>query len=158
MADQTTERSVQHHTFSIERTYKASPARVFAAFTTKEAKLQWFGGPDDWPEGEYSLDFRVGGSETWSGGPPGGGLTISLDQRFWDIVPDQRIVTTYTMDANGERMSVSLVTYTFEPAGSGTRLTLTEAGAFLDAKDTADERERGTRELLESLAKYVDGG
>ena len=35
------ERSVLHDTFVIERTYPASPSRVFAAFTTKEAKDAW---------------------------------------------------------------------------------------------------------------------
>jgi uncharacterized protein YndB with AHSA1/START domain len=35
-------RSVTHATFSIERTYDASPRRVFAAFADSAIKAPWF--------------------------------------------------------------------------------------------------------------------
>ena len=41
------ERSVTHDTFAVERTYDASPARVFAAWADPEAKSSWFGPPDE---------------------------------------------------------------------------------------------------------------
>ena len=40
-------RSTQHATFVIERTYAASPARVFNAFADRAAKARWFVGPDE---------------------------------------------------------------------------------------------------------------
>ena len=64
-----TERSVKHATFVIERTYDASPARVFAAFADPEIKKRWFGAPDEWAPDEQELDFRVGGREISRGGP-----------------------------------------------------------------------------------------
>ena len=36
-----TERSIIHDTFVIERTYPATPSRVFAAFSPEEAKNSW---------------------------------------------------------------------------------------------------------------------
>jgi uncharacterized protein YndB with AHSA1/START domain len=36
-----TGRSVIHDTFSIERTYPATPSRVFAAFASEEARSAW---------------------------------------------------------------------------------------------------------------------
>jgi hypothetical protein len=39
--------------------------------------------------------------------------------------------------------------------GKRTRLALTEQGAFLDGYDDAGARERGTRELLEALARAL---
>jgi uncharacterized protein YndB with AHSA1/START domain len=54
--------SVEHGTFTLERVYPAPPARVFAAWADPGAKAQWFGGQD------FSLDFRVGGTETNAGG------------------------------------------------------------------------------------------
>ena len=36
-------RSAQHATFVIERTYAASPARVWSAWADPQQKLQWFG-------------------------------------------------------------------------------------------------------------------
>jgi uncharacterized protein YndB with AHSA1/START domain len=41
--------SVTHSTFSLERAYDASPARVFAAFAEPEQKAAWFAGPPEWP-------------------------------------------------------------------------------------------------------------
>ena len=50
-------------------------------------------------------------------------------------------------------MSVS--TIELEPVGQGTRLTITEQGAYLDGHDKASNRESGTRELLDALAKSL---
>ncbi len=55
----------------------------------------------------------------------------------------------------GQRISVSLATVEFDPAGAGTRLTYTEQGAFLDGGDTGAIREHGTRELLDQLDAYL---
>ena len=55
-------RSVRHDTFVIERTYGASPARVFRAWPDPEAKARWFAGAEG-PGNGYELDFRVDGRE-----------------------------------------------------------------------------------------------
>jgi uncharacterized protein YndB with AHSA1/START domain len=146
-----TERSVTHATFVIERTYPASPARVFAAFASREAKMRWFAGPTEWISSEpHELDFRVGGRERVSGGPKGG-PRHTYDARFQDIVPNVRIITSYDMHLDDKRISVSLATVELKPAGSGTHLVYTEQGAFLDGYDDAGAREHGTGELLNNL-------
>lgn len=144
------ERSNHHAAFTVERTYPASPARVFAAWAEPKAKARWFVGPDAWEKSNHTLDFRVGGRETVSGGPPGGPVH-SFDGRYQDIVPDQRIIYTYDMHMDQTRISVSLATVTFEAAGNGTRLVFTEQAVFLDGYDNAGSREQGTRALLENL-------
>ena len=55
------------------------------------------------------------------------------------------------MHLDDKRISVSVATVEFKPAGTGTRLIVTEQGAFLDGHDDADSRERGTRALLDNL-------
>jgi uncharacterized protein YndB with AHSA1/START domain len=55
--------SVAHSTFSIERAYPASPARVFAAFANQATKQRWFAEGEGWQVDEFSLDFWVGGYE-----------------------------------------------------------------------------------------------
>jgi len=142
------ERSVTHATFVVERTYEASPAQVFAAWATPAAKARWF-GPDE-ATGEYELDFQVGGREVNRGSGPDGDV-YTYDARYQDIVPDERIVYTYDMHRGETRISVSLATVEFKPAGAGTRLIFTEQGVFLDGADDPAERERGTRGLLDSL-------
>jgi uncharacterized protein YndB with AHSA1/START domain len=142
-----TERSVTHSTFVVERTYEASPARVFAAWADPAAKARWFGGPAD---SGFELDFRVGGRETIRGGADGGPVYV-FEARYQDIVPDHRIVYTYDMYLHETRISVSLATVQFSAEGTGTRLTFTEQDAFLDGLDTPDLREQGTGELLDAL-------
>lgn len=152
-----TERSVTHASFVIERTYDASPARVFAAFADPEAKARWFAGsPGDWESAQYELDFRVGGQERAGGGPAGGPIH-TFEARYQDIVPDERIVVTYDMHLDDKRISVSLMTVEFKPEAEGTRLVLTEQDAFLDGYDDPAERERGTRELLDALEAEIRG-
>jgi uncharacterized protein YndB with AHSA1/START domain len=73
----------------------------------------------------HTLDFRVGGRES-SAGTIEGGPSYTYDAVYQDIVQDERIVSTYDMTLNGERISVSVATVEFAPEGSATRLTLTE--------------------------------
>jgi uncharacterized protein YndB with AHSA1/START domain len=143
------ERSTQHATFVIERTYAASPVRVFKAWAEPKAKARWFADPDE-REAKYELDFRVGGREINRGGPPGGPV-YTYDARYRDIVPEERIVYTYDMQANEKRISVSLATVEFKPSGAGTRLIFTEQAVFLDGLDNPADREHGTRALLDNL-------
>jgi uncharacterized protein YndB with AHSA1/START domain len=144
-----TERSVEHATFVIERTYDASPARVFAAWADPTAKGRWFGASEE-AAGEYELDFRVGGREVNRGGGPDGQI-YTYAALYQDIVPDHRIVYTYDMRRDDTRISVSLATVEFKPAGPGTRLIFTEHGAFLDGEDKPSYREQGTGDLLDAL-------
>ena len=149
-----TARSVTHATFFIERTYDAPPARVFHAFADPSAKAQWFTGPEEWGPDEHELDFRVGGREVSRGGPKGGPIH-TYEARYYDIVPDQRIVLAYDMHLDETRISVSLATIELEPDGASTKLTYTEQGAFLDGYDDAGTRERGTRDLLDALGEAL---
>jgi uncharacterized protein YndB with AHSA1/START domain len=150
-----TQRSITHAMFSLERTYDASPSRVFHAFADPAAKAQWFGGPEEWGPAEAEVDFRVGGRETNRGGPKGGPVS-SFVATYQDIVPDERIVYTYEMELDGTRVSVSLATIEFAPEGSGTRLTITEQGAFLDGHEDPALREEGTGWLLDALGKALE--
>src|SRR3981189_2185792 len=102
------ERSVTHATFVIERTYPTPPARVFAAFADPAIKSRWFGDAEA-PTGDFTLDFRVGGHEINRGGPPDGPV-YTFEAVYQDIVPDQRIVTTYAMDMGDTRISASVAT------------------------------------------------
>ena len=143
-----TQRSVTHATIAIERTYNATPASVFAAWASAEAKKQWFGGAQG--NAKYKLDFKVGGKET-SRGELSEGQAYTYDATYQDIVPNERIIYSYDMTFAGKRISVSVVTVELKPAGKGTKLTFTEQGAFLDGLDNPAQRESGTAEMLDKL-------
>lgn len=151
------QRSTKHATFVIERTYDAPPDRVFAAWSEQAAKARWFGPPEK-PKGSYSLDFKVGGREHLAIAVPDG-PQYSFDAIYQDIVDGQRIVYTYDMHRDEDRISVSVATVEIEGAGAATKLTLTEQGVFLDGLDDPAEREHGTNVLMDVLGqRLTDGG
>lgn len=141
------DRSVEHATFVVERTYDASPDRVFAAWSDPEAKARWFDGS----EGEVELDFRVGGRERRRGTLPDG-RAYTFQALYQDIVHARRIVFTYDMLLDETRISVSVATVQLRPERAGTRLVFTEQGAFLDGHETPGRREQGIGGLLDALA------
>ncbi|HEX3488072.1 MAG TPA: SRPBCC domain-containing protein [Streptosporangiaceae bacterium] len=149
-----------HDTFTIERTYPSAASRVFAAFASEEAKAIW-GDTGDLGPGEAGapaeLDFRVGGRERFGFGYQG--HTYRYDALFYDIVPEQRIIYSYEMYADGARISVSVATIQFAKTSDGTALTWTEQGTYLDGFDGAeasDLRRGGVEEMLDGLTKYLE--
>ena len=151
---------ITHGSFTLERTYPIEPARVFAAFADVRRKALWFGDPVQVDTDDWQFDFRAGGSETnhfsytdeqVEGTPLPKGTTGSFHARYFDIVDGDRLVLAYEMIINGRRISVSLQTVELEPVPEGTRLTLTEHGAFLENSDGVDLRRSGTAGLLDKL-------
>ena len=148
-----TKRSVVHDTFRLERRYRVSPTKVFAAWASLEAKSQWFKGPA-MEILENSLDFREGGKEIAKGRHPNG-MVSSFEANYYDIVPNERIVYSYYMHIDDRKISASLATIELVEVSGGTLLTMTEQGAFLDGYDDAGSRERGTAKLLDALGSSL---
>lgn len=145
--------TVAHATFHIARELAVPPARVFAAWADPEQKRDWFACHDDWQSIEYALDFRVGGTERNVVAVPGGEDHL-YEARYFDIVPDTRVVFAYEMRVGSKRISVSLATVEFS-GGARTKLRFTEQVAFFDGYRDRGERQRGTEEQLERLAALL---
>lgn len=154
MTEHTRDRSTAHDTMVLERIYQASAARVFAAWADPGVKRYWFTGGDD--AGEYTLDFRVGGTEFSRSAAPDGEV-YTYEAHYQDIVLDQRIVYTNHMLRGGDRISVSLTSVELRPDPAGTRLVLTEHGVYLDGLDRPEYRTQGIAEQLEALARVLPG-
>jgi uncharacterized protein YndB with AHSA1/START domain len=142
------DRSATHSTFVIERTYDASPGRVFSAWAEKSAKEQWFG-----PGEEHELDFRPGGREHLL--VRGESATYTYDAVYEDVVQNERIVYSYNMHRDDVKMSVSVATVELLARGEQTHLRYTEQGVFLDGIDTPEAREHGTKELFDKLGEAL---
>lgn len=142
-------RTVEHASFVIERTFDATASRVYDAWSDPAAKARWFGAGNE----AYSLDFRVGGREVTSGEHEGDNYTYTAT--IHEIVPQERIVFAYDMDKNDLRISVSLVTVQLASNGGRTNMTYTEYCAYFDGADTPEQREHGTRELINALEESL---
>ncbi len=148
------DRSTEHATFVIERSYPAEPSRVFRAFAEVEEKAKWFGPPEMGAD-EIDLDFRVGGSERFEADGPDGARYRYL-ATYQDIVDATRIVYTYEMYRGEDRISVSVSTIELRAAEGGTALAYTEQGVYLDGHDGPGPREHGTRVGLEQLTRALE--
>jgi uncharacterized protein YndB with AHSA1/START domain len=152
----TPETKTQHASFTLERHYDAPVVLLYKAFSDEAAKSRWFGGGAEWDMQSRKFDFRVGGTEHLSGKWKSG-MVSTFDAVYHDIVPERRIVYAYDMHLDGRHISVSLATLLFAPDGDGSKLSITEQGAFLDGYDDAGSREKGTRHLMERIADSLKG-
>lgn len=152
--------AITHETFTLKKIIAAPPARVFAAWADPEQKRKWFVEDDseNWETLDYTMDFRVGGREygrfVLLAKTPAEGEHVN-ETVFLDIAPDQRIVFAYTMALNGRIHSASLATVRFTEAGTGTRVSYTEQGAFYDKGDGVAGRKAGWTSILNALAAYL---
>lgn len=146
---------VVHDSFVIERIYKASPERVFAAFADPAQKRCWFAEGEAWTVESFEADFREGGFERsrfrLHDGPVMGNDTV-----YHDIVANRRIVSSYAMTMGGTRFSVSLATVEFEPHASGTLMRSTEQAAFFEDSDGVERRRQGWGVLLDRLGAQLE--
>jgi uncharacterized protein YndB with AHSA1/START domain len=150
-----TERTVRHATIVIERSFRATPARVFAAWANPDERRHWdVPRGDDWVVAEHEQDFRVGGRERSRFGPPDDPAYLS-DGIFLDIVPDRRIISAGTMHDHGTRMTATMCTVEIYPEGESTRLLLTDQSAFFGG-ETEKDRKEGWGEIVDRLSAYLE--
>ena len=145
--------SAQHGTIRLERRYKASPNRVFAAWAEPKARAKW-DVPGRWVIAEQTFDFREGGREVKRFGPKGDPRLVAATL-YLDIVPQRRIVFSYSMTSRGTPISVSLTTIELSVDEKDTHLLLTEQIVFLDGNDNAANREEGLASMLDKIGETL---
>ncbi|MBO6676358.1 MAG: SRPBCC family protein [Rhizobiales bacterium] len=148
--------AIAHASFSIKRTFKHPPAKVFEAFAEQDKKHHWFVASDgpEWTTKRYGLDFTVGGREhgEWVGPDR---IAHTNETTYLDIVDNERIVYAYTMAMDGVVHSASLATIQFLADDAGTQLTYCEQGAYFQGSDGIEGREKGWAWLLDHLEKAL---
>lgn len=148
--------TITNATFTIERVLNASPARVFAAYASLEAKNAWFKAPEDIETLDRDFDFRVGGRERFHARWPDGKVT-DFQAIYHDIVENERIILVYDMFHNGDKLSVSLLTLELRAEGDGTRLIHTEQGSYLTGGvEAVKGREHGTTWHIDNLVAVLE--
>ncbi|HZM74077.1 MAG TPA: metalloregulator ArsR/SmtB family transcription factor [Candidatus Limnocylindrales bacterium] len=154
-----TDRSVLHDTFSLQRTYPATPSRVFSAFASASAKRAWHCAEDelaDGPSGVQEFDFRPGGRERFGVKHRGENPSVRRPVLRHRARPAHHL--RYEMYADDVRNSVSVATLEFAKNGAGTTLTWTDQGVYLDGIDGTQApvlRVGGTTEMLDG--RYLAG-
>ena len=149
--------TITNATFTIERVLNASPARVFAAYSSLEARSAWFKAPADIETLNRDLDFRVGGKERVRARWPSG-LVTDFQATYHDIVENERMILVYDLFHNDDKLSVSLQTLELIAEGDKTRLIHTEQGSYLvGGAEAVAGREHGTTWHVDNLVAVLDG-
>ena len=143
--------STRHDTVVVKRSYPASPARIFAAWSDPTALVRWYvPGDDSWSSQIVAHDFRVGGVKQIMFGERGEAPYFE-DCRYEDIVADRRLCFSMTVSRSDERITTSMVTVELLSAGDSTEVVVTDQLVILDGTDTASAREFGWGETLDKL-------
>jgi uncharacterized protein YndB with AHSA1/START domain len=133
---------------TIKRRFKASPAKVFAAWTDPEKIKRWMGPGEIVTVGAES-DPRAGGRYLIMMRSPTG-EPHDVGGVYREIVADEKLVFTWVWKSAPERES--LVTVVLKPDGDGTLLTLThEQFADEAARDGHRQGWNGAFDKLERL-------
>src|SRR4051812_28053620 len=124
----------KHATLVFERICAAPIGRVFAAFANPVERASW-GTPSETAAFVYDeADFRVGGRDVFRCGnksnPQYRGVTT-----YYDIVPNQHIVSSETIETEGTKLLVSMTTTTLRSEGTGTKVTVTTQLVSLNGDD-----------------------
>ena len=134
-----------HGVFTLNRSWAATPERVFSAWANPQIKALWFTGPaDTWTLKRRSMDFRAGGEEILEGRFNQSGLETLFAARYHLIEPDQRLIYAYDLYHSGRFHSVTLSSLTLTPDGAGTAVSYTEQIVFIDGQDGTESRRHGT--------------
>lgn len=135
---------------TLARRLKATPAKVFAAWTDAEKLIRWF-GPAQTIDGSVSaeLDVREGGRYRISFKTDDGEYH-EVGGIYRQVVPDQRLQFTWAWHTMRERES--LVTVSIRPDGDGALLTLLHEQFFDQA--AADGHKRGWTGTLDKLERF----
>lgn len=149
------DRSIKHGSFTVERSYSAPPAKVFAAFARAEARRKWLVFADGWTIHDYRpAEPTVAGAVEFSRfSPPGAEVVLTNATTWLHVDESNTLIYAYHMTLEGAPLSSSLVTISFKPDSRGTRLVLTEQGAYFDGNFAG--REEGTRALLDKVEKVL---
>lgn len=134
---------------TIRRHLKATPDKVFAAWTEPEKLSRWF-GPDPVEILRAETDLRIGGRWTIVGRSPDG-EEHHVSGVYRELVQNQRLVFTWAWRSTPERESV--VSIDIRPDGAGTMLTLTHE-QFFD-EPARDRHQMGWSGSLDKLERAL---
>lgn len=137
---------------TLKRQMKASPARIFKAWTDPSKLVHWW-GPHDTQEGsvEAAVDLNVGGAyrirfKTTDG------RQHDASGAYQEIVPNEKLVMSWAW-LEGEP---TLLTVTLRGEEGGTMLTLTHAELADDAAIASHHA--GWNGAIDKLERFVTRG
>ncbi len=150
---------MEKKSLKVVKFYKASPAKVFAAWSSVDEIKKWFAPQPGTTLPICEVDFKVGGKYRIGFASPDGsmknpdGSTPVASGEYKEIVPDKTIKFTWRWEAWPMEMGTTLVTVELAEKDGGTELTLTHEDLSND--ESVQSHTQGWNGCLESLAKSL---
>jgi uncharacterized protein YndB with AHSA1/START domain len=111
--------------FVLRRTYRASPERLFRAFTDPGEMCRWYAPVAGWEVSHAEVDPRLGGGYHLEFGPPGSDQIIEKGT-FREFDPPNRLV--FEVALSGGIDEATRVTVEFVDHGEETEVVVSETG------------------------------
>lgn len=135
-------------TLVVRRTIRATPERLFDAWTDPAELVRWW-GPKDVVCTHAEIDLRVGGRYRLANRFPDGAI-VWIGGEFERVDRPSRLVYTWRVEPQTES---ERVTVTFDPRDGGTEVIIRHER--IPDSTRRDGHEAGWRDCLESLANLA---
>jgi uncharacterized protein YndB with AHSA1/START domain len=137
---------MQNTSITVETTVAAPVDRVWRAYTSPDAIVQWNSASDDWHTTTATVDLRAGGAFSSRMEAKDGSVGFDFAGTYTEVVEHERIA--YTL---GDRAAE--VVFRTEPAGTTVRVTFDG-----ESTHSIDMQRQGWQAILDSFRRYVEGG
>ena len=142
----------QRPSLTITRRFRASPQKVYAAWTSAENLIQWFAAAQAKPGSiKADLDVRVGGRYRISFTDENSGEYHEVGGLYREVVPNERLKFTWAWHSTPERESQVAIELKGDASGT---LMVFRHEQFAD-QAARDNHERGWNKFLDVLQQYL---
>ncbi len=137
-----------------KRDFSISNDRLWHLLTDAKSRESWGAPSDDAVLVVDVHDVRVGGMDRHRCGPAES-PEFMVETRWYLLEEADRACFTETVEAGGQRLFTSLVTYELEPNGSGSHLTATVQTSSFVGEEAMAEIEEGWTSGLNRLERIA---
>jgi uncharacterized protein YndB with AHSA1/START domain len=149
--------SVEDTTLRLRRSFQASPAEVFDAWTNPEVLRRWWVRDPAWSTPVADVDLRVGGGYRLTMEDPDTGHRHTVRGEYLTVNRPELLVYSWSWELDdGGIGPASTVTVEFLAEEEGTSVVLVHTG--LEDPGSRDRHGQGWGECLDSLARAIFTG
>lgn len=138
--------------FTFQRRFPVSPDQLWHLLTDPHLRATWNGPSEDSQMVPVTSDLRVGGTDRHRCGPQDA-PEFEVETRWYWLDAPTNAAFTETVEAGGEAVATSLVTYRVTPQSTGSELHVTVAISSFCGPEAPMEFSAGWENALAALQK-----